>query len=87
MLNVHKPDARQTGDILFRILDSAGPQGQSSYTWEAKIAQVQHDMVAMINTFNQQIAGLSGTIMGRLDDRAQRRPSSDQVREIQRQVV
>lgn len=51
----------------FRILDSAGPQGQSSYTWEAKIAQVQHDMVAMINTFNQQIAGLSGTIMGGLD--------------------
>ncbi|WEU50786.1 hypothetical protein [Ranavirus sp.] len=51
----------------FRILDSAGLQGQSSYTWEAKITQVQHDMVAMINTFNQQIAGLSGTIMGRLD--------------------
>ncbi|AZY88532.1 hypothetical protein [Lumpfish ranavirus] len=51
----------------FRILDSTGPQGQSSYTWEAKIAQVQHDMVAMINTFNQQIAALSGTIMGRSD--------------------
>ncbi|ANZ57063.1 hypothetical protein [Cod iridovirus] len=51
----------------FRILDSAGPQGQSSYTWEAKIAQVQHDMVAMINTFNQQIAVISGTIMGGSD--------------------
>ncbi|AZY88435.1 hypothetical protein [Lumpfish ranavirus] len=51
----------------FRILDSAGPQGQSSYTWEAKIAQVQHDMVTTINTFNQQIAVLSGTIMGRSD--------------------
>ncbi|ACO25224.1 hypothetical protein [Epizootic haematopoietic necrosis virus] len=64
----------------FRILDSAGPQGQSSDVWEAKIAQVQHDMVAMINTFNQQIAVLSGTIMGRSDQsvrpKQQQPPSS-----------
>ncbi|QDZ44992.1 surface protein [Frog virus 3] len=53
----------------FRILDSAGPQGQSSYTWEAKIAQVQHDMVAMINTFNQQISGtiMSGEVRYRVE--------------------
>ncbi|ANK58110.1 hypothetical protein SERV_ORF38 [short-finned eel virus] len=64
----------------FRILDSTGPQGQSSDAWEAKIAQVQHDMVAMINTFNQQIAVLSGTIRGRSDQsvrpKQQQPPSS-----------